>query len=383
MGTHLKKSFCIFTLIILLVFSATALFAVDQINYISGQTVAANAYANSQIQLNSSIKTETTAETVNFKLFGLIPIGKTQVDTTPEKTVSLGGYPIGIAIKTGLYITSKVSVVTKDGAHCPVESIDVKSGDILVSIDGVALKNIAQISELIEDKDEISICIKHKTEAKEYPIKPALDVLSGKKKLGLLLQDQIEGIGTMTYSDGKDFYALGHAIKDINGDDVSAKEGSIYNANIVGYVKGQKGKAGELSGSFSTLAGNLGRVTTNNIYGLYGELSAVSESGMQVTLGSKYDAQPGTAYIYTTIDGVAPQKYEIQIIKTSNQNSPSEKSMVLRVVDKRLLDTTGGIVQGMSGSPIIQNGKLIGAVTHVFISDPTKGYGIYVDWMRP
>ncbi len=100
-------------------------------------------------------------------------------------------------------------------------------------------------------------------------------------------------------------------------------------------------------------------------------------------MGTKSDVQPGTAYIYTTIDGMKPQKYEIQIIKANNQNSPSEKSMVLRVVDKRLLDTTGGIVQGMSGSPIIQNGKLIGAVTHVFTSDPTKGYGVYVDWMKP
>ena len=106
-------------------------------------------------------------------------------------------------------------------------------------------------------------------------------------------------------------------------------------------------------------------------------------SGEKIILGSKNDVQPGTAYIYTTIDGIVPQKYEIQIIKANNQNSPSEKSMVLRITDKRLLETTGGIVQGMSGSPIIQNGKLIGAVTHVFVSDPTKGYGIYVDWMKP
>ncbi|MDE6189339.1 MAG: SpoIVB peptidase, partial [Clostridia bacterium] len=118
-------------------------------------------------------------------------------------------------------------------------------------------------------------------------------------------------------------------------------------------------------------------------YGLYGELNSEVENGMQVTLGSKSDATPGTAYIYTTIDGNAPQKYEIQIIKTASQSNPSEKSMVLRIIDQRLLDTTGGIVQGMSGSPIIQNDKLIGAVTHVFVSDPTKGYGIYIDWMQP
>ncbi|MBD5100102.1 MAG: SpoIVB peptidase [Clostridiales bacterium] len=275
-----------------------------------------------------------------------------------------------------------MSVVTKDGAVCPVDGIEIQSGDVLLSIDGVKLDSVNQINDLIQDKEQVSISIKHKNETKDYTVTPALDILSGKNKLGLLLQDQIEGIGTMTYTDGDKFYALGHAIKDINGDDVSASGGSIYNANIVGYVKGQKGKAGELSGSFSTLTNSLGSITANNIYGMYGNLNKNSESE-KILLGSKADAQPGTAYIYTTIDGIAPQKYEIQIIKTNSQSSPAEKSMVLRVTDQRLLDTTGGIVQGMSGSPIIQNGKLIGAVTHVFVSDPTKGYGVYVDWMQP
>ena len=382
MNVNLKKKLYIFALIILVIFSATAMFAVNQVAYINGQTISGYSYNNSNIQLNNAIEKQETTEVVNFKLFGFIPIGTAKVDTQPQKFVNLGGYPIGIAIKTGLYITSKVSVVTKDGAICPVDSIDIQSGDVLVSINGTDIQSINQINELIQDKDQITICIKHKNEQKEYLITPALDILSGKKKLGLLLQDQIEGIGTMTYTDGSKFYALGHAIKDINGDDITANGGNIYNANIVGYVKGQKGKAGELNGSFSTMNSSIGTISANNNYGLYGQLNS-SVDGEQIELGSKNDAQPGTAYIYTTIDGIAPQKYEIQIIKTTNQNCPSEKSMVLRVTDKRLLDTTGGIVQGMSGSPIIQNDKLIGAVTHVFVSDPTKGYGIYVDWMHP
>lgn len=382
MNVNLKKKFCIFTLIVLIIMSAMTVYAVNQVNDINGETISVNSNNISRIQLNTAIESEATTEVVNFKLFGFIPIGKVQIDTQPEKYVNLGGYPIGIAIKTGLYITSKVSVVTKDGAVCPVDGIDIQSGDVLLSINGIKLNSVNQINDLIQDKDQITISIKHKNDSKEYTVSPALDILSGKKKLGLLLQDQIEGIGTMTYTDGNKFYALGHAIKDINGDDISASGGNIYNANIVGYVKGQKGKAGELNGSFSTLTYSLGSITANNIYGLYGTLNKNSESE-KIILGSKNDAEPGTAYIYTTIDGVAPQKYEIQIIKTNNQNSPAEKSMVLRVTDQRLLDATGGIVQGMSGSPIIQNDKLIGAVTHVFVSDPTKGYGIYVDWMQP
>lgn len=382
MNVNLKKKFCILTLIILIILSAVTLYTVNQVSEINGQVLSVNSYKHSDIQLNSALQCEKTKETVNFKLFGFIPIGKTQIDTNPEKYVILGGNPIGIAIKTGLYITSKVSVVTKDGAVCPVDGLDIHSGDILLSIDGVKLESVTQISGLIQEKEEVEISIMRRGETENYSISPALDILTGKKKLGLLLQDQIEGIGTMTYMDGNKFYALGHAIKDINGEDIVANGGNIYNANIVGFVRGQKGKAGELNGSFSTLGNSFGNITANNIYGLYGDLNKKS-SGEKIILGSKNDVQPGTAYIYTTIDGIVPQKYEIQIIKANNQNSPSEKSMVLRITDKRLLETTGGIVQGMSGSPIIQNGKLIGAVTHVFVSDPTKGYGIYVDWMKP
>lgn len=382
MNVNLKKKFCILTLIILIILSAVTLYTVNQVSEINGQVLSVNSYKHSDIQLNSALQCEKTKETVNFKLFGFIPIGKTQIDINPEKYVILGGNPIGIAIKTGLYITSKVSVVTKDGAICPVDGLDIHSGDILLSIDGVKLESVTQISNLIQEKEEVEISIMRRGETENYSISPALDILTGKKKLGLLLQDQIEGIGTMTYIDGNKFYALGHAIKDMNGEDIVANGGNIYNANIVGFVRGQKGKAGELNGSFSTLGNSFGNITANNIYGLYGDLNKKS-SGEKIILGSKNDVQPGTAYIYTTIDGIVPQKYEIQIIKANNQNSPSEKSMVLRITDKRLLETTGGIVQGMSGSPIIQNDKLIGAVTHVFVSDPTKGYGIYVDWMKP
>lgn len=379
MNRVFNKKLCMFSIILLLILTVFTLCTVEGI-------IADNAvYAwenNSRVRLCSEKGADDHIPTGNFKLFGFIPIGKTQTPSEQEKYVILGGNPVGIAIRTSLYITSKVSVVTKNGAICPVDSIDVQSGDILISIDGITLDSVSQVSELIKDKEEVSIRVGRGGDIKDYMIKPAVDVLSGANKLGLLLQDQIEGIGTMTYCDGNDFYSLGHAIKDMNGNDITASNGNIYNANIVGYVRGQKGKAGELNGSFSTMGGNSGVITANNKFGLYGKLNQGAD-GEKVILGSKSDAQPGNAHIYTTINGGKPERYEIQIIKTNNQNNPSEKSMVLRVTDKRLLDTTGGIVQGMSGSPIIQNGKLIGAVTHVFVSDPTKGYGIYVDWMKP
>lgn len=379
-----SKSSLLFTISIVVVLLFTAIFAlsVEQIDKINGNFVSEECVVLNNVQLNSAIKVSKDSNNYNFKLFGIIPIGKAKEDTS-EKYVALGGYPIGIAIKTsGLYITSKVSVVTKDGAVCPADGLDINNGDILLAIDGKTVENVNQIPQMIDGKEQVTLTVKRNSEIKEYIIQPALDALSGKNKLGLLLQDQIEGIGTMTYTDGKNFYALGHTIKDMNGNNIVANGGSIYNADINGFVKGQRGRAGELNGSFITLDNALGNITANNDFGLYGQL-AQERNEKLVALGSKSDVQPGSAYIYTTIDGNSPQKYEIQIIKSNNQNSPSEKSMVLRIVDQRLLDSTGGIVQGMSGSPIVQNGKLIGAVTHVFTSDPTKGYGIYIDWMKP
>ncbi len=383
MNIKSKKSL-VFTIsiVIVLLFASILALSIEQIDKINGTYISNECAALENIQLNSAINVSNENNNYNFKLFGIIPIGKAQ-ENKSQKYVMLGGYPIGIAIKThGLYITSKVSVVTKEGAICPVDDFDIKSGDILLEIDNQTLTSVYDIPSIIADKNQVTLRIKRNNDIKEFIVQPALDALSGKNKLGLLLQDQIEGIGTMTYTDGKNFYALGHTIKDMNGDNVVAGGGNIFNANINGYVKGQKGRAGELNGTFMTLDKALGNISANNNFGLYGQLNKEYQ-GEEVLMGTKSDVQPGTAYIYTTIDGMKPQKYEIQIIKANNQNSPSEKSMVLRVVDKRLLDTTGGIVQGMSGSPIIQNGKLIGAVTHVFTSDPTKGYGVYVDWMKP
>lgn len=382
MSTQIKKNLFIFALILTLIFSSMTLFTLAVVDY----NVTVQAFAEQSGITGASYNYENSAVSVcasDYKLFGIIPIGQSESKEKSQKYVTLGGYPLGIDIKTqGLYITSKVNVVTKEGAVCPVEECDIKAGDVLYAIDGVNIDDVSDINSLIDAKETVEISVKRSDGIKNYTISPATDVLSGQKKLGLLLQDGIEGIGTMTYTDGINFFALGHTIKDMNGDNVKAQSGNIFNADIVGYEKGQKGKAGELNGSFSTMSEPIGSITANNEYGLYGKL-VKQAGGEKILIGNKSDVKPGSAYIYTTIDKNAPQKYEIQIIKVNRQNAPDEKSMVLRITDKRLLDTTGGIVQGMSGSPIVQDGKLIGAVTHVFVSDPTKGYGVFIEWMQP
>lgn len=380
MNIQIKRNFLIFAIVLALVFSSMTLFTLAVNDYNLAAT-AFNANIDEVSYSNDNSCVSVCAS--DYKLFGIIPINGNDDGSSETKYVTLGGYPLGIDIKTqGLYVTSKVNVVTKNGAVCPVEECDIKAGDILYAIDGTTINDVNDINPLIENKESVEISVKRGGSVKNYTVTLATDVLSGHKKLGLLLQDGIEGIGTMTYTDNKNFYALGHTIKDMNGDNITAHSGNIFNADIVGYEKGQKGKAGELNGSFSTMGGAIGKITANNEYGLYGTLNENAD-GEQIALGNKSDVKPGKAYIYTTIDGSIPQKYEIQIIKVNRQNTPEEKSMVLRITDKRLLDTTGGIVQGMSGSPIVQDGKLIGAVTHVFVSDPTKGYGVFIEWMQP
>ncbi|MCI8421288.1 MAG: hypothetical protein HFE34_03255, partial [Clostridia bacterium] len=167
--------------------------SIEQIDKVNGTTVSNECLALENIQLNSAISVSNDNNSYKFKLFGIIPIGKAQ-ESKAEKYVKLGGYPLGIAIKTnGLYITSKVSVVTKDGAVCPVEEFDIKSGDVLLEIDNHNVDNVNEISSMIENKNLVTLKIKRNDKIKEFTIQPALDALSGKNKLGLLLQDQIEG----------------------------------------------------------------------------------------------------------------------------------------------------------------------------------------------
>ena len=213
------------------------------------------------------------------------------------------------------------------------------------------------------------------------------DEISKKYKLGLWIRDNAAGVGTLTFirKDNMRFGALGHPVCDIDtGACLPVKSGNIFKCNIVGYRKGEKGKAGELKGLFLRNGSILGALDENNGYGVYGNFGNEALEAYKnelVEVASRNEVKSGKAKIRCTIDGTVPKDYDIEIVKTYFQDSKSNKSMFIRVTDKELLSKTGGIVQGMSGSPIIQNGKLVGAVTHVFVSDPTKGYGIYADWM--
>lgn len=334
-----------------------------------------------------TLSKEETDNGVNlqYRVYNL-PIKSVYATVADRRTVVLGGIPLGISVmERGLTVTGKNNVLTRNGMVCPAKDIDIKVGDIVLSINGIEVNTQNDVLDVLSKaSDEISLTVLRESTQFEVKMVAATDLVSKQRRLGLVLTNEIAGIGTMTYinlQNGR-YGALGHPIKDSQtGRNMSTPNGNIYNSNIFGVIKGQKGKAGELSGSFSKGTSPLGTIDANNEFGIFGRYEADTSGMKTVELGSMYTVKAGKASIYTTINGNKPEQYEIEIVKTAYQNQAKSKGMVIKVTDKRLLDATGGIVQGMSGSPIIQNGKLVGAVTHVFINDPTRGYGVYIDWM--
>ena len=300
-----------------------------------------------------------------------------------SNTVILGGTPIGIiADSNGLVVNELINVTSNKGSFSPALKAGIKKGDVILSVNGENITNIADFNDTIQSSNGyISLKIKREDQEIVVNVFPEFDIVNNSKKIGLAVKNNIAGIGTMTYRKNNHFAALGHRIGDAFGNDYIYHKGKIYECEITGYNRATENTPGELVGKIY-FDQPIGTIEKNTFSGIYGENKIETSEEIAIEMGSKNDVTPGKAFIYTTINGEKPQKYEIEIIKKTQQNSPAEKGMVIRVTDKKLLETTGGILQGMSGSPIVQNEKLIGAVTHVFTNDSKIGYGIYIDWME-
>ena len=299
-----------------------------------------------------------------------------------REKVYLGGNPIGIhAFSPYFVITDFVNVVTKDGSFSPSQREGLEKGDVILSINGQNPNDIKEIRKIIAENKKIELVIRRKGEIRKKEIAPVIDIRYNRPSIGIMVKNDLSGIGTVTYvrKDGR-FGALGHPISDQNGYSDIYQTGKAYECLIFGFNRAKKNQPGELIGQIETKK-PIGTFDSNTISGILGKLFTPPTEGTLVETAPRTDVHPGKAAIYTTIDGQDPALYDIEIIKTSAQNEEKEKSMVIRVIDKTLLKKTGGILQGMSGSPILQDGKLVGAVTHVLTADSTMGYGIYIDWM--
>jgi len=334
---------------------------------------------------DTSVSSEKQKEgTIVFKLFGFIPIRKVKVNILPEEDVFIGGVPIGISLSTDGAIVISDTVVSTDSDVVSRNKI-FKSGDILKTIEGKRINSLDEVEDILNQSNghvEIEYLRKNQLE------KAQIDLIKnkeGKYKLGLWVKDDISGIGTLTYvkQENHDFVALGHPITDGKvGNIIPLTDGKVFDCSLIGINKGERNNPGELRCVFLQ-SNEKGEIKKNNKYGIFGHLDDLEnmvDANLTATLGGRLGVKPGKAKIVSSVSGIR-EEYEIEIIKANYQAKSDDKSLVFRVTDKRLLELTGGIVQGMSGSPIIQNDKLIGAVTHVFLSDPTKGYGIYSDWL--
>ncbi|MDE6201076.1 MAG: hypothetical protein K2M47_04280 [Clostridiales bacterium] len=312
-----------------------------------------------------------------FLCVALLPVGQV-VYADSEQSVYIGGYPIGISIDVdGLLIESVTGVETEYGIAA-VEGL--RKGDIIKKIDGKAVNDIDDISEIITTDDAVKIDLSRNGVDMSFEVKPMIEAFSQKPRLGIKIKDVIYGVGTVTFvrEDGT-YAALGHEIS-ADGGSIPFAGGHIHACKVVGVKRGGKGEAGALLASISPDK-VYGSVCCNNSYGIAGKFQSDFYKGEKVSLAKRSEVHAGAAKIKTSVNGES-QYYDIEIIKASHQSSRKEKGMVIRVTDKRLLDLTGGVVRGMSGSPILQDGKLVGAVTHVFLNDFTKGYGVYADFMN-
>ena len=321
----------------------------------------------------------------------LFPSSETKsesIEQTQTK-VYVGGIPLGFTLDCdGVLVVATSDVLTSLGQESTFSTNSIMPGDVLYSLNNIMVNSAQTIEEIVNSKENINKPIKASIKRKGMDhtilLYPKLDISTNKYKLGLFIRDNAAGVGTLTFvrADNNRFGALGHPVCDIDtGAILPIKQGEVYLCDIVGVNKGERGTPGELKGLFLHGGAEIGKLDNNTCFGVFGYINNLNLTRLGDTLpiGRASEIKTGRAQIRCTVDGTKPKDYEIEIVKKSRLTD--KNNMVIRVVDKELIAKTGGIVQGMSGSPIIQNGKLIGAVTHVFVSDPTKGFGTFIENM--
>ncbi len=308
------------------------------------------------------------------------------VEVIERNSVIPAGTPFGIKMFTdGVMVVGLTDLQVSGKTVNPAKNAGIKTGDIIVSIDGQKVLYNEDVGNIIGSGsgDPMEVTLIRDGEVKHTSITPAKEDAGNRYRAGMWVRDSSAGIGTMTYYDPQKqtFAGLGHAICDVDtGELMPLSTGEAVDVTITGVSRGSSGFPGELKGTFSS-GRVIGELSKNDETGIYGSCSIPPAQNKAVPIAVRSEIHPGPAQIYTTVSGREPQSFDVQIEKVSVAETNSTKNMVIRITDPELLKITGGIVQGMSGSPIIQDGKLVGAVTHVFVNDPTTGYGIFIENM--
>ncbi|MBK5240752.1 SpoIVB peptidase [Clostridium sp.] len=347
--------------------------------------------ANYNNCISSNLNQRDSDVEVNLKEF--TGVNSIPLKDSKEIMIYPGGAPIGVKLNTKGVLVVALSDIegVKGKIQSPAASAGIQIGDSIIKINDIEINSAEEVTRFVnrEKNSELTLKIlrKNNTDHFEVKVKPVTDSNDGKQKIGLWVRDSTAGVGTLTFYDDKTkkFAALGHPITDTDtGTILNVNNGVIISSNIVSIKKGTKGNPGELRGLFVDEDKIKGQIMKNTECGIFGNgnKSLINNKfNKPMKIGLKNEIKEGKAQIITTINGNEPELFDIEIQKLLNQDTSGSKSMIIKITDSRLLDKTGGIVQGMSGSPIIQNNKIIGAVTHVLINKPDIGYGIYIEWM--
>ncbi len=335
--------------------------------------------------------TESGTVELEFRLFGLIPFRRLTVEALDPVEVMPGGHSIGVLIRSdGIMVIDHVSVQGRVGSRFPAREAGIRIGDVIVSIDGEKVESKEDLADAVasagREDDPMRIVLRRDSREVEVTVFPEYDTLEREHRVGLLVRDGAAGVGTLTaYDPGSmRFVALGHEISDVRSQQpIPMKEGSIVLADVSGIAGAERGIPGEKIGVF-TDEEVLGTIDQNTALGLFGGLRFLPDQDRfddPVRIALRHEVEPGPAEMVTVISGGQIQSFAVQIERVRPQNQPEQKGMIVRITDPDLIGVTGGIVQGMSGSPILQGGRFVGAITHVFVNDPTRGYGVYAEWL--
>ncbi|WP_188453702.1 SpoIVB peptidase [Virgibacillus oceani] len=326
-----------------------------------------------------------------YEVAGL-PIKKVNVSVLEDIKVIPGGQSIGVQLHTlGVLVVGHHLVKGENGSLSPGEKANIKVGDVILKINGEPIKEMSDVKPIVEEAGKnnkpLNVTIKREKETFNTTLQPVMDKKGHEYRIGLYIRDSAAGIGTMTFYDpnSKKYGALGHVISDMDTQKpIQIYDGTIVRSNVTSIDKGNNGTPGEKQAEFSIGENKIGTITKNSPFGIFGELNKPIKNNIMdkpMPIALSHQVKEGPAKILTVLDGEKVEEFDIEIVSSVPQKYPATKGMIIQVTDPELLKRTGGIVQGMSGSPIIQDGKIIGAVTHVFVNDPTSGYGVHIEWM--
>ena len=322
---------------------------------------------------------------LTLRLFGLFPIKNVTVSVVEKGSVILGGIPFGIKLYAdGVMVVSLSDVDTAMGSRSPAKKAGIKVGDSILSINGQTVYTNEEVAEVVRKSGGKKMTFHIRRNQIEFDISFCAEksIRENHYKAGIWVRDSSAGIGTVTFYDPSSnvLAGLGHAVCDVDtGQIIPISSGEIVPARIYGVTKSEAGSPGGLHGGFD--GGTFGPLLINCDRGVYGQINSGNMIGNRIPIMLKQEVKVGEAQIYTTVSGQKPQWYTISITQLRYRDTTGTRSMVVEITDPDLLKITGGIVQGMSGTPIVQNGKLVGAITHVFVNDPTKGYAIFAENM--